>query len=81
MGIWDRLKHVHGHSLTVAYGHLLIWVGVAMEALDMFPDVAQSLGLQQIIPPQFLGVYTITLAALTILARVRSLHRKVDDHA
>jgi len=73
--MWTKIKAFHWNSLTVAWSHILAWVGVVMEALYQFPDVAQSLGLAQYVPPAYLGRYTFAIAALTLGARLRTLKR------
>jgi hypothetical protein len=71
--MWQKILQFHWNSLTVAWAHFLAWVGVAMEALYQFPDVAQSVGLAQVVPPAYLGRYTFVIAALTLAARLRTL--------
>lgn len=69
--MWDRIKAFHRYSETVALAHALTWVGLFMEALVQFPDVAQSVGLSAVVPPAYLGRYTIVIAGLTLFARLR----------
>jgi len=69
--MWERIKRFHNYSVTVGFAHALTWVGVAMEALYQFPDVASSVGLATYVPPAYLGRYTMVLAALTLAARLR----------
>jgi hypothetical protein len=69
--MWERIKKFHRYSETVGLAHALTWVGVAMEGLAQFPDVAASSGLAAIVPPAYLGHYTIAIAGLTLFARLR----------
>ena len=73
--LWDRIKAFHGRSLTIGLAHALTWVSLAMEGLYQFPDVAQAVGLQQYVPPAYLGRYTLAIAVLTLGARLRSLRK------
>jgi hypothetical protein len=65
------------NSLTVAWAHALAVIGLGMEALIQFPDVAQNVGLAQVIPPNYLGRYTLGIAGLTLLARLRSIRKNM----
>lgn len=72
--MWQKLKVFHLYSETVLLAHVLGWVGVAMEALYQFPDVASSVGLASVVPPAYLGRYTMVIAMLTLGARLRNFH-------
>jgi hypothetical protein len=74
--MWERVKEFHRRSLTIGLAHALGWVSLGMEALVQFPDVAQSVGLASVVPPAYLGRYTLVIAILTLFARLRSLRRK-----
>jgi len=84
---WDRVKAFHQRSATIAVAHFVTWVGLGMEALFMFPDVASSVGLAQYVPPAWAGPYTIGIAVITIAARLRGLvaarnrEEEGQDHA
>jgi len=56
--------------------------GVVMELLSSVPDVAASVGLMQIVPPKYLGTYTVAMGVITLAARMRSiiLHRFYPEH-
>jgi hypothetical protein len=69
--MWERIKAFHRHSETVALAHAMTWLGFVMEALSQFPDVAQSVGLASVVPPAYLGHYTLGIAGLTLYARLR----------
>jgi hypothetical protein len=71
--MWDKIKAFHRRSMTIALAHGLAWLGLGMEALMQFPDVANAVGLAQYVPPVYLGRYTIAIAVLTLAARLRSL--------
>lgn len=73
--MWDKIVKWHKNSETILLAHGMAWLGAGMEALRQFPDVAQSVGLQQYVPPAYLGMYTLGIAGLTLMAR---LHR-FDD--
>jgi hypothetical protein len=73
--MWTKIKAFHWNSLTVAWSHFLMWVGLAQEALYQFPDVAQQVGLASVVPPSYLGHYTLGIAFLTLGARMRTLKR------
>ena len=76
--LWTRIKAFHRYSLTVGLAHVLAWLGTAMEGLYLFPDVAQSVGLASVVPPAYLGHYTLAIAALTLGARLRTLRKAVS---
>lgn len=75
MTIIEKIKAFHRYSETVGLAHALIWIGVAMEAVVQFPEVAQSVGLASVVPPAYLGVYTWVIAGLTLMARLRRASR------
>ena len=82
--MWEKVKAFHKYSETVALAHALGWLGLAMEALAQFPDVASSVGLATFVPPAYLGKYTLALAGLTLFARLRRFSEpdhKDNDHA
>jgi hypothetical protein len=82
--MWERLKRFHRYSETVALAHALGWLGLFMEAIAQFPDVASTVGLASIVPPAYLGKYTIVIAGLTLFARLRRFSEpdhKDNDHA
>jgi hypothetical protein len=70
--MWASISNYFHTSLTVAWAHALAVLGLGMEALNQFPDVAQNVGLSSIIPPKYFGMYTIGIAGLTLLARLRT---------
>ena len=66
-----QIKHFCRYSETLALHYALLIVGVVWEVLTMVPDVANSVGLAQAVPPAYIGPYTIAIAVLTIVVRLR----------
>ena len=78
--MWERIKAFHRYSETVGLAHALGWLGMAMEGLAEFPDVANSVGLASVVPPASLGHYTLVIAGLTLFARLRRFsHDSLQD--
>jgi hypothetical protein len=69
----DGVRRLCFHSATIAWSYGLATLSATMELMVQFPDVSSSLGLSQFVPPQYLGRYTFAIAALTLLARLRSI--------
>lgn len=74
-----HFKVVCFHSVTVMWSYILALAGVALEALMMFPDVSNSLGLAQFIPPKYTPFYMFGIAAITLVARLRSILGHKED--
>lgn len=74
-----RLACLCRYSETLALHYLLFGVGAVFEMLVMFPDVASSVGLAQFVPPAYLGYYTMAIAGLTIVARMRRFYQPDED--
>jgi hypothetical protein len=75
--VFEKIKAFHQYSCTVGLAHAMTWLGLGMEALAEFPDVASSVGLQAVVPPAYLGHYTLVIAGLTLAARMR--HHVIPD--
>lgn len=76
--IIHRLKLLSLHSLTVFWTYVLGLGAIVLQLLLEFPDVANSVGLPQYVPTQFLPWYTGAIALLTLGARLRSILS--DEH-
>jgi hypothetical protein len=75
----DHIRRFCRDSETLFLHYVLFIAGMALEAITMFPDVAASVGLVQVVPPAYLGLYTMGIAALTIFARLRRFYED-NDH-
>ena len=67
--MYERIKGWFSHSLTIAWSYLLMAAGLLIDVVPMIgsPEVSKML------PPQYLGWYTIAVGVITYLARRRSL--------
>ena len=61
------------HSATVAWSYFLGVVSVGIETLLQFPDISNTLGLQQYLPAKTTPFYMFGIAAITLMARLRSI--------
>lgn len=68
-----KLKAICLNSSTIALTYIMGVGAVALEAISSLPDIMTTVGLQQYVPPQWLGRYTLLIAALTWLARIRGI--------
>lgn len=77
---WSRGKAACLHSLTVAWSYLLAAVGAALEAISQLGDAVGDPALKQQIADA-IGDTTmaaralLAIAAITFLARIRSLRK------
>jgi hypothetical protein len=51
----------------------MLGIAFGMQVLAEFPEVAEKTGLVTFVPPRFLGYYTAGIAAITLMARIRSI--------
>ena len=77
--IHPTIKWACFHSLTVAVTYFLAAVGIVMEGLAQFPDVAAQYNLAQYVPPQYLGYYTWAVAAIVFLSRLRGVYQVFEE--
>lgn len=68
-----KLKALCLNSSTIAWSYVMGAGGFVIEAISDIPDIMTTVGLQQYVPPQWLGRYTLLIAALTWLARIRGI--------
>lgn len=78
---WHHFKMVCFHSITVAWSYAMFLLAMAGQALITWPDISNSLGLTAYIPPKYAPAYMFGIAALTLVARLRSIlwHQEVRD--
>lgn len=69
----DKIKTWCRNSLTIAWARFLGIAGVVLEMASYTADFLTTIGFNAYVPPKYLGVYTLILAAVTELARRRSL--------
>ena len=75
MLIFEKLKMWFHHSVTIAWARLLQFAGLALEFTAQVVDVLQAVNAQilPIVPPKWVGLYTLGIGLVTELARRRSL--------
>jgi hypothetical protein len=78
MWIFSKLKIWFRNSLTIAWARLLQLAGVAFEFAAQAADLLQAVNAQvlPIVPPKWVGLYTLGIGLVTELARRRSLKRE-----
>jgi hypothetical protein len=78
MWIFEKIKMWFRHSLTIAWARLLQLVGVTFEFIAQAVDVLQALNSQvlPVVPPKWVGFYTLGIGLVTELTRRRSLKRE-----
>ena len=69
--MFDRLKTLCLGSFTIAWAYLLALVGAVLSLAPLLVDFLPA--LQPYVPPGYMGVYTVAIAAVTFVARLRSL--------
>ncbi len=67
----DRLKTLCRGSLTIAWAYVLALVGAVLSMAPLLVDILPS--LQPYVPPGYMGLYTVVIAVVTFVARLRSL--------
>ncbi len=77
--IHPRIKWACFHSVTVAVSYGLTAVGLFMEGLAQFPDIAQQYNLAQYVPPAYLPWYTWGIAAIVFLSRLRGIYQVWEE--
>lgn len=71
----QKLKAWCDHSLTIGWARFLYVAGAGLEVASTAADFLNAIGAGAIVPPNWLGVYTIAIAAVVELARRRSLKK------
>jgi TRAP-type C4-dicarboxylate transport system permease small subunit len=82
-GVVPRFHHfavLCGHSLTVAWSYFMFIASGVLEALMQWPDISNTLGLQQYLPPRVLPLYMIAIGLITLGARMRTLQWRWQRH-
>lgn len=70
---WTAVKAWFSHSLTVAWARFQVVAGVAVEVAANAADLLQAAGLGSLVPPKWLGPFTMACGLITELSRRRSL--------
>jgi len=78
--MWDKLKAFCLHSLTVAWGYCLAFVGVTMQSLDAVADALGDPNLKDQISAsigdaKMAGRVLLGISIVTIIARLRSIRK------
>lgn len=73
----QSLKDWCHNSATIGVSRALYVAGVALEGAAHAADFLTAIGASAIVPPNYVGVYTIAIAATVELARRRSLKKAV----
>jgi hypothetical protein len=78
MRVLEKFKVWFRHSLTIAWARLLQIAGMALELIAQTVDVLQAVNAQvlPVVPPKWVGLYTLGVGLVTELARRRSLKKE-----
>jgi hypothetical protein len=80
--MWAKLKAFCLNSLTIAWGYMLAFVGVALQTIDALADALGDPALRDQISAavgdtKTAGRILLGISIVTILARLRSLRKAV----
>ena len=80
--MFAKIKAFCLHSLTIAWGYVLAFVGAAMSVIDNIGDALGDPGLKDQIgaaigDARIAGLVLLGISIVTILARLRSLRKAV----
>ena len=80
--MWERLKFLCLHSLTVAWSYCLAAGGACLQAIDTVSDALGDPALKDQIAvaigdPKVTGRVMLVISIVTLLARLRSLKKGV----
>ena len=70
--IGHRTKAWFKHSLTIAWARFLVVSGAALEIAATAADILHASGFDGLVPPKWVGVYTVSLGLITEVARRRT---------
>jgi len=78
--MWARVKAACRHSLTIAWGYMLAFIGFLLSIVDNVGDALGDPGLKDQISAavgdaRTVGRILLSISLVTILARLRSLKR------
>jgi hypothetical protein len=78
--MWARVKAACRHSLTIAWGYALAFVGLLLSVVDNISDALGDPGVKDQISaaigdPRTVGRIFLLISFVTIIARLRSLKR------
>ena len=63
------------NSATIAVTRVLYAAGFCIEVAAQSADFLNAIGAQALVPPKYIGIYTIGIAAVVEVARRRSLKK------
>ena len=78
--MWARIKAACRHSLTIAWGYVLAFIGGLLSIIDTISDALGDPGLKDQISAAFgdtrtVGRILLLISLITIIARLLSLRR------
>lgn len=80
----ERLVALTWHSLTVAWGYLLVLIGLALDVLPVAADFLNAPEIQPVIAAvagPYASHWLKAIGVITVLARMRTLHVKTGVNA
>lgn len=74
--MWHSIKSWCMHSATIGVARTLYAVGFAIEIAAQGADFLNAIGAASLVPPKYVGIYTVAIAGVVELARRRSLRKE-----
>lgn len=77
--MWDKLKKVVGHSLTVAVSSIIVFLGAILDTIsdlpEVDPDIKQNIADALGGDPHTVARVSIVVSALLLASRLRSIKK------